>query len=91
MKKSIRLTTAACILAAFAGLGACHHDRSSDDSTMRASVKNTRCPVCGMQANSSITSMHDDHNVAFCSTDCKARFDRTTDAEQDAMVNKAMR
>ena len=80
-------------LVAAASTGCKNNDtRADNNSNMAADAKaayNKTCPVCGMNANTSYAVWQDGKSANCCSQACCDKFNNSSTADKNAMMNKA--
>ena len=82
------LSAAALVAAVFCG---CSNNKTAkvEAPAGAMTMANTKCPYSGEAVNSKVTSDYHGKQVGFCCAGCKARWDKATDAQRDAMLTKA--
>lgn len=79
------------IAAAALSLGACaNREKAGKDSGSAMTASNTVCPVSGRAMDPEApTREYKGRTVGFCCDDCPKKWDTSTDAQRDAMLEKA--
>ncbi len=75
---------AALSLIALAG---CHNTQK--DTSASAGMLNSKCPMTGEPVDTAATTDYQGGKVAFCCNGCKGKWEKKTDQEKAALLNKA--